>query len=141
MTETSPIPEGYEGVIPHLVVPDAKTAIDFYAVAFDAVEVSRAPTPDGRLMHADILIGGAHVYLADPFPEMAPEGAEIIVGGDGTNLGLNRFVEDVDAAVEQAVAAGATLKMPPMDMSWGDRMRRCWIRTATSGRSPHTSRT
>lgn len=121
MTEANPIPEGYEGIIPHLVVPDASAAIDFYTTAFDAVEVSRAPTPDGRLMHADILVGGAHVYLADPFPEMAPEGVEITVGGDGTNLGLHRFVEDVDAVVEKAVAAGATLKMPPMDMFWGDR--------------------
>ena len=44
--------------------------------------MSRAPTPDGRLMHADILIGGADVYLADPFPEMAPEGEEVDVGGE-----------------------------------------------------------
>lgn len=50
MTETSPIPEGYEGIIPHLVVPDAKAAIDFYSAAFDAVEVSRASAPGSSRM-------------------------------------------------------------------------------------------
>ena len=30
-------------------------------------------------------------------------------------------VEDVDAAFKQAVAAGANVKMPLMDMFWGDR--------------------
>ena len=31
------------------------------------------------------------------------------------------YVEDVDAAVQQAVDAGATVTMPVEDMFWGDR--------------------
>jgi PhnB protein len=32
------------------------------------------------------------------------------------------YVEDVDAMVSSAVAAGATLLMPAADQFWGDRM-------------------
>jgi uncharacterized glyoxalase superfamily protein PhnB len=34
---------------------------------------------------------------------------------------IHLFVEDVDAVVAQAVAAGATVVMPVEDMFWGDR--------------------
>jgi uncharacterized glyoxalase superfamily protein PhnB len=34
---------------------------------------------------------------------------------------LHLYVEDVDATYAQAVKAGATAKMPPADMFWGDR--------------------
>jgi uncharacterized glyoxalase superfamily protein PhnB len=35
--------------------------------------------------------------------------------------GLNDYAKDADAAFEQAVAAGAKVRMPVADMSWGDR--------------------
>lgn len=41
---------------------------------------------------------------------------------DGTPVGVMIYVKDVDALVEQAVAAGATLTMPPADQFYGDRM-------------------
>lgn len=34
---------------------------------------------------------------------------------------IHLFVEDTDAAVEQAVATGAKVTMPLADMFWGDR--------------------
>jgi PhnB protein len=34
---------------------------------------------------------------------------------------IHLYVEDVDAFVDRAVKAGATLKMPVADMFWGDR--------------------
>ena len=39
----------------------------------------------------------------------------------GTSMTMHLYVEDVDAAVARAVAAGATLFMPVADMFWGDR--------------------
>lgn len=39
----------------------------------------------------------------------------------GTPVTLHMNVPDVDAAFNKAVAAGATAKMPPQDMFWGDR--------------------
>jgi len=39
----------------------------------------------------------------------------------GTPVSLYLFVEDVDRAFNQAIAAGATVQMPVADMFWGDR--------------------
>jgi uncharacterized glyoxalase superfamily protein PhnB len=39
----------------------------------------------------------------------------------GSPVTIHMYVEDVDAAVAQAVAAGATVTMPVADMFWGDR--------------------
>jgi uncharacterized glyoxalase superfamily protein PhnB len=117
-----PIPEGHEGIIPHLVVVGAADALDFYARAFGAEEIRRAPAPpDGqRLMHAEIRIGGRPIFLADDFPEWtgAPRCPKAL---GATSVTIHQCVLDVDAAVARAVEAGATLKMPVADMFWGDR--------------------
>lgn len=39
----------------------------------------------------------------------------------GSPVVLHLYVEDVDAQVKQAVAAGAKLTLPVADMFWGDR--------------------
>jgi len=114
-----PIPAGFGSVTPHLVLQGAAAAIDFYKRAFGAVEVRRMPAPDGRLMHAEIKIGGSMLMLADEFPEYGQ--ANSPKSRQGTTVGLHMFVEDTDAAFERAIAAGATAIMPPMDMFWGDR--------------------
>ena len=118
--EIQAIPPGSEGIIPHLVVAGAAAAIGFYEAAFGAVEVRRVPGPDGKLIHAAVSIDGALIYLADDFPEMTGHSSNPTALG-GVSVALHRFVPDVDAAVDRAVSAGATLKMPPMDMFWGDR--------------------
>ena len=38
-----------------------------------------------------------------------------------TSVGFWLYSADCDAAFKRAVAAGATVKMPPADMFWGDR--------------------
>ncbi|MFT7647709.1 MAG: PhnB protein [Candidatus Poriferisodalaceae bacterium] len=119
-SQVAPIPEGAAGIIPHIVVADANAAIAFYVEAFGAVETGRIPGPAGKVLHASVRIGDATLYLADDFPEMTGVSNTPKALG-GISVAMHRFVEDVDAAVEKAVAAGATLKMPPMDMFWGDR--------------------
>jgi PhnB protein len=112
-----PIPEGMHTVTPHLVVNGAAKAIDFYKRAFGAQELGRHPTPDGRIMHAGIKIGDSHVFLADEFPEMSGDRAP----SNGSSVVLHLYVPDVDAAFNQAVSAGAKVKMPLANMFWGDR--------------------
>jgi uncharacterized glyoxalase superfamily protein PhnB len=108
------IPEGLHTVTPALTVDGAGDAIDFYARAFGAVEVSRAPDPSGKkIWHAQIRIGDSTLYVNDVFPEM---------GGAPRHATLWIYCADADAAFERAVGAGATVKMPPADMFWGDRM-------------------
>jgi uncharacterized glyoxalase superfamily protein PhnB len=118
--KVKPIPEGFHSVTPHLVVKGAAKAIGFYKKAFGAEEVVRMPAPDGeRLMHAEIKIGDSFVMLADEFPEMGGGKSPEALGG--SPVGLMIYVPDVDATFNQAVAAGAKVKMPPTDMFWGDR--------------------
>jgi uncharacterized glyoxalase superfamily protein PhnB len=112
------IPDGFRTVTPYLVVKSARQAIDFYRKAFGAEELMFATTPDGACMHADIKIGDSVVMLNDEFPKfnvLSP------LTRGGTSVTLHLYVPDVDAAFQKAVAAGATVKMPPADMFWGDR--------------------
>ncbi|WP_394707872.1 VOC family protein [Roseovarius pacificus] len=39
----------------------------------------------------------------------------------GTPVTIHRYVDDCDAVYNRAIEAGATAKMPPEDMFWGDR--------------------
>ena len=116
-----PIPEGHEGLIPHLTCSPAADAIEFYKKAFGAEEIHRMPGPDGRLMHAAIKIDGRPVFLADDFPEYCG-GKEMNANAlGGTPVTIHRYVKDCDAVVNKAVEAGATVIMPVDDMFWGDR--------------------
>lgn len=105
-------------VVPHIVVRGAAEASSFYAVAFGAEEISRIPTPDGRLMSVELRLCGGSLHLADEFPEMGVLGPQSI-GGSPVVLALP--VADADAAFARATAAGATVVQPLADMFWGDR--------------------
>jgi PhnB protein len=113
-----PIPEGYHTLTPQLAVDDAAQAIDFYKRAFGAKERGRMPGPEGKIAHAELEIGDSVVMLADPFEQSTSKPPKQL---GGTSVGLFLYVEDVDAAVQQAVDAGATVTMPVDDMFWGDR--------------------
>ena len=113
-----PVPEGYHTVTPHLAVDDATAAIEFYKRAFGATERSRMPSPDGKIAHAELEIGDSLIMLADPFPQAQTKPPKEL---GGTTGGVFLYVEDVDAAFQQATDAGATVTMAPEDMFWGDR--------------------
>jgi uncharacterized glyoxalase superfamily protein PhnB len=112
------IPEGMHSVTPHLVCEGAADAIEFYKKAFNAVETARMPGPNNKLMHAAVKIGDSTVMLADDFPDYGGLGPKALKGSPVT---LHLYVKDADAIFAQAVAAGATVKMPIADMFWGDR--------------------
>jgi PhnB protein len=113
-----PIPDGMHTVTPHLICAGASDAMAFYSKAFGAVELSRMPGPDGKLMHASMRIGNSVIFLFDEMPQWGALGPKAM---KGTPVVLHLFVEDCDAAFAQAVAAGATVKMPLADQFWGDR--------------------
>jgi len=111
-------------VIPHLIVEGGTEAIAFYGEALGAAELARVPAQDGkRLLHADLLINGAHVFLHDDFPEHRFAGANFgtpsRVGGVSVTMHLR--VDSCDAWYERAIKAGATSVMAPHDAFWGDR--------------------
>ena len=119
MSEPANVVSKVKVVIPHIVVNGGAKAIDFYKAAFGAVELSRMPTPDGRLMHAALKIGDGYLMLNDDFPEHCGGVKHAPSGPSPVTLHLN--VPNCDAAIERAAKAGAKVTMPAMDMFWGDR--------------------
>src|SRR5690554_80061 len=100
------IPEGYENVIPYLVVKDAERAIDFYRRVLGATELMRIDD-DGKVGHAELRIGQGIVMLADEYPERGFTGP---APGSPSPVSLMMYVEDVDAVVAKAEQMGATVE-------------------------------
>jgi PhnB protein len=113
-----PIPEGYHTVTPYLIFDRAADAIAFYKKAFGATEMLRMDDPGGKIHHAEIKLGDSPIMLADEHPEIGAFSPGKIGGSPVT---MHVYVENVDAAVERAVAAGAKLIRPVADQFYGDR--------------------
>lgn len=120
MSESRPKPDalGMHTVTPHLVCAGGGVAIDFYKKAFNAQEIARFLTPQGKLMHGCIRIGDSLIMLADEFPEWGSLGPN---ARQGSSVTIHLNVADADKQFKQAVEAGCTAVMPLEDMFWGDR--------------------
>ena len=121
MSKVKRIPDGIPVVMPMLVCGDAAAEIDFCKATFGAVELVRRPGPDGAVAHAALTIGGAMVMIEREWPTLAsrapqPDGSSPVV--------IFVYVEDVDKAVERAVAVGAQVLLPVKNQFWGDRTGR-----------------
>ena len=104
-------------VSPHIVVPDAVAASDWYAEAFGAVEQSRAELPGG-IMTTVVRLGEDDIHVGSEFPD-AGIVSPLTLGGTATVLQLN--VDDADALWARALAAGAEVRHELADQFWGER--------------------
>jgi PhnB protein len=97
-------------VVAELSVRRGQEAVAFYQAAFGAVEQYRVGgDSNNEAVVSQLAIGGAPFWVADESPEhlnFSPES----VGGSTTRLLL--MVEDPEAVVRRAVAAGATEVRP-----------------------------
>jgi uncharacterized glyoxalase superfamily protein PhnB len=105
-------------VYPYLRVREAGRALDFYKRAFGAEELFRLTEPGGRIGHAEIRIGATTLMLSDEYPEMNIVGPQTL---GGTSFSIHLHVDDADAWIERAVAAGATVLRPAADAFYGER--------------------
>ena len=112
------VPAGQRTATPYLTVLDGAGAIAFYKRAFGAKEKLRLATPEGRIMHAEIQIGDSMIFLSDEFPGADTQSPAAL---GGTSASIHLAVRAVDKAYAQAVEAGCTGLMAPVDMFWGDR--------------------
>jgi PhnB protein len=112
MTKPRPIPDGYATVTPWVVTTDTRRLLAFLTQAFDAEELGRVEVEGGAIGHAEARIGNSIIMMFDsPFPVATP--------------GLLRlYVQDAEATVGRAVAAGATVVTRPTELAWGDRVGR-----------------
>jgi len=92
-------------IAPQLSVRRGREAVDFYVQALGAVEVYRVGGTDE---HPDVVsqlrVGDATFWVADEAPEHGNFSPETVGGG---TVRMLLVVDDPDAAVARAVAAGA----------------------------------
>ena len=108
----------YGAVNVTLAVTDMKTAISFYQKAFGFKKRGVANGPDGKPMHAELTLRGTTLMLSPEMPDWGNRSAKTI-GGSPASLYL--YVENADKVFDKALKLGATQRMAPMDMFWGDR--------------------
>jgi uncharacterized glyoxalase superfamily protein PhnB len=104
-----------------MTVRNAEKAIEFYKNAFGATARGVAKGPDGKVMHAEIQIGDSIIMMSDEYPEFGSVSPETV---GNSSMGLHIYIDNVDAAFDRAVKAGAKVEMPVADQFWGDRYGR-----------------
>jgi PhnB protein len=112
------VPPGFHTLTPHLTARNAEQALEFYKNAFGAEVLHVAHMPDGKVMHASLRIGDSMLMLNDEFPD---HGALSPLSTGGSAVTIHIYTDNVDAAFNRAVSAGAQVKMPLADQFWGDR--------------------
>lgn len=105
-------------LFPYLRVKNAARAIAYYIEAFGATEKFRLVEPSGRIGHCELLFGGATVMLSEEYPELGFLGPESI---GGTSMAIHLHVDDCDAMLARAVAAGGAWVRKPSDAFYGER--------------------
>jgi PhnB protein len=104
-------PDGYHTITPYLVVEDAADAIVFLCDVLGATAALRMDMPDGRIGHAELLIGDSRLMIAD-----VPEGGKV------KNGLLHLYVEDSEGLYRRALDKGATSLREPTVEFYGDRV-------------------
>ena len=102
---------------PFLAVRGAKAALDFYRDVYGA-RILDVTEFGGLVVHASVDFGLGILQLGEPSPDY---GLVAAPAGDADCYSMGLYVPDVDAVVERAVAAGATVREAPSTFVSGDR--------------------
>lgn len=91
------IPEGYQQVMPYLIVKDAAAFMDFMKTVFGATEKYKMMRDEQTIMHAEAFIGNSVIMFAETIPDYPVQNANLFI-----------YVADGDETFQKALAAGAT---------------------------------
>ncbi len=95
---------GLTSITPYIIVRGAAQFIEFLKSSFEATERMRVPTPDGKIMHAEVAIGNGAIEVSDG-SEAYPAAPQAI----------HLYVDDPDAAYARTLQGGATSFYAPTD--------------------------
>jgi uncharacterized glyoxalase superfamily protein PhnB len=102
------IPEGYQQLMPYLIVDGAINFLRFMVDVFGATEKMKHMRDEHVVMHAEVLVGNCVMMVADTTKEYgACTGAFFV------------YLTDADAVYAKAIAAGAIPVMPMSDQPYG----------------------
>ena len=107
--DPTPIPELHTVAV-YFHPVGAPKFIEFLQNAFDAEVVVRHQSETGFVYHAKVRVGDSIIELGEPHDQWQPMPSTIYM-----------YVPDVDVAYRQALSAGATSILGPVDQSYGDR--------------------
>lgn len=110
------VPEGYQTVMPYLIVNGAAKFIEFTKEVFNAIENEkrRSMRDEKTIMHSEIKIGGSTIMFADSTEAFEPQTAGLFV-----------YVENADETFKKAIDQGATVVMDLSDQDYG---RTCGVK-------------
>lgn len=109
------VPDGYRPVDPWVISGSSDAAIAFMTEVFGASERpgSRVLNADGSVGHVEVELDGSVILMFDSQPGWAPTPAHLRV-----------YVNDAQAAVDCAVAAGARKVTAVTALAFGERVAR-----------------
>lgn len=102
------IPEGYQRVMPYLIVKGAASFFTFMQTVFGATEKMKVMRDEATIMHAELQVGTSTIMFTDATEEHPVQ-----------NAGLFIYVADCDTTYQQALANGATSIMEPAAQDYG----------------------
>ena len=105
-----------QAITPYLLYEDGAAAIEFLTRAFGFRERVRHESPEGRVGHAELVLGDGAVFLGEPGSDY--RGPKRL---GATTVGLYVYVEDVDSHFARAKTEGAEIRTEPADQEYGDR--------------------
>lgn len=102
------IPEGYQQLMPYLIIKNAEKFAGFTQSVFGAVEKFKTMRDEQTIMHGEVSIGDSVIMFADATEQYPPQ-----------NAGMFLYVDDCDATFKKAIGNGAEEVMAPADQSYG----------------------
>ena len=108
---TGHAPPGMRSLTPYMLPQSVAELIAFLTKALGAEEKACHAAPDGRILHAAVRIGDSMLEMGEAPGPYQPQPTLFYL-----------YVDDVDAAYQRAVQAGATSLSEPADMPYGDRV-------------------
>jgi len=102
------IPEGYQVVMPYLLINGAAKFMEFTQKVFDAKLIIKEMRDKNLIMHAEVNIGGSLIMFADSTEEFRPREATLMV-----------YVDNADITFKKALAEGAEVVRDLSDQQYG----------------------
>src|SRR5690349_15440993 len=105
---TKKIPEGYNTVMPYLILNNASQFIEFMTEVFEAEVVHKTMRDEKIIRHGELRIGDSKIMFADATEQWKIQPA-----------GLFIYVDEPDVTFNKAINKGAEVVTPMADQTYG----------------------